>query len=507
MTGDFDTRQAWDQALRDRTRRHFFADCGIGLGAMALSSLLGGDRPALAGSGRDAIPSRSRMAGDPLAAGGNPMAARPGHFPARARSVIYLFMAGGPSQLELFDYKPRLQKYSGQPIPDSFIQGRRFAFMDIFTKEHPKLLGTVRKFARHGASGAWVSELLPHLAGVVDDLTFVKSAATDVFNHAPAKLFANTGTVQFGRPSMGSWITYGIGSESTSLPGFVVLQSGPRGPRGGAVNWGSGFLPSAYQGVPLRGGGSPILNLATPPGISPDRQRRAIEAVAALNRSHLDVTADPEIATRITAYEVAFRMQTSAPELIDLGSETAETLKLYGTEPGQPGFATNCLLARRLVERGVRFVQLYHTDWDHHGVPGQTLTRDLDQVCREIDQPCAALIQDLKSRGLLDSTLVVWGGEFGRTPMGEIRETVGRNHHIDSMTTWLAGGGVKPGMTLGETDEFGFAPVSDRVHVHDLQATILHLLGLEHTRLTYRFQGRDFRLTDVGGQVVTKLLA
>jgi hypothetical protein len=504
MTGDFDPNE---QALRDRTRRHFFADCGIGLGAMALSSLLGGDRPAVAGPERGPSPSRSRVAGDPLAAGRNPMAARPGHFPAKARSVIYLFMAGGPSQLELFDYKPRLQAYSGQPIPDSFIQGRRFAFMDIFTKEHPKLLGTVRKFARHGGSGAWVSELLPHLAGVVDDLTFVKSAATDVFNHAPAKLFANTGTVQFGRPSMGSWITYGIGSESTSLPGFVVLQSGPRGPRGGAVNWGSGFLPSAYQGVPLRGGGSPILNLATPPGIATERQRRAIEAIAALNRSHLDVTADPEIATRITAYEVVFRMQTSAPELIDLGSETAETLKLYGTEPGRPGFATNCLLARRLVERGVRFVQLYHTDWDHHGVPGQTLSRDLDQVCREIDQPCAALIKDLKSRGLLDETLVVWGGEFGRTPMGEIRETVGRNHHIDSMTTWLAGGGVRPGLTLGETDEFGFAPIADRVHVHDLQATILHLLGLEHTRLTYRFQGRDFRLTDVGGQVVTKLLA
>jgi Protein of unknown function (DUF1501) len=507
MTGDFDSRLAWDRALREQTRRHFFADCGLGLGAMALSSLIGGDRPAVAGSERDATPPRSRTPGDPLAAGANPMAARPGHFPARARSVIYLFMAGGPSQLELFDYKPRLQSYSGQPIPDSFIQGRRFAFMDIFTKEHPKLLGTVRKFARHGASGAWVSELLPHLAGVVDDLTFVKSAATDVFNHAPAKLFANTGTVQFGRPSMGAWITYGIGSESTSLPGFVVLQSGPRGPRGGAVNWGSGFLPSAYQGVPLRAGGSPILNLSTPPGISTERQRRAIEAVTALNRSHLDVTSDPEIATRITAYEVAFRMQTSAPELIDLGSETAETLKLYGTEPGKPGFATNCLLARRLVERGVRFVQLYHTDWDHHGVPGQTLTRDLDQVCREIDQPCAALIQDLKRRGLLDSTLVVWGGEFGRTPMGEIRETVGRNHHIDAMTTWLAGGGVNAGLTLGETDEFGFAPVADRVHVHDLQATILHLLGLEHTRLTYRFQGRDFRLTDVAGQVVTKLLA
>jgi Protein of unknown function (DUF1501) len=478
------------RALHQTTRRHFFADCRLGLGAAALSSLLAGHRPASASERRR-----------------DPLAPKPGHFPARAKNVIYLFMAGGPSQLELFDYKPELQKYSGQPIPDSFIQGRRFAFMDIFTKEHPKLLGTYRKFARHGQSGAWVSNLLPHMARVVDDLAFVKSAATDVFNHAPAKLFANTGTAQFGRPSMGAWITYGIGSESADLPGFVVLQSGPRGPRGGAVNWGSGFLPSAYQGVPLRSGGEPILNLSTPAGISPARQQRAIDAVVALNQARLDVTADPEIATRITAYEIAARMQTSAPELIDLASETPATLQLYGAVAGKPSFANNCLLARRLVERGVRFVQLYHTDWDHHGVPGQTLTRDLDHVCRDIDQPCAALIKDLKSRGLLESTLVVWGGEFGRTPMGEIRETVGRNHHIDAMTMWMAGGGVKAGFTLGETDEFGFAPVCDRAHIHDVQATILHLLGLEHTKLTFRFQGRDFRLTDVAGNVVTKLLA
>jgi hypothetical protein len=478
------------RALHQKTRRHFFTECGVGLGAAALSTLLAGDRPASAAEGiRD------------------PLAPKPGHFPARAKSVIYLFMAGGPSQLELFDFKPELQKFSGRPIPDSFIQGRRFAFMDMFTKEHPKLLGTYRRFARCGASGAWVSNLLPHMAEVVDDLAIVKSAATDVFNHAPAKLFANTGTAQFGRPSMGAWVTYAIGTGSADLPGFVVLQSGSRGPRGGAVNWGSGFLPSAYQGVPLRSGGEPILNLTTPAGISPERQRRAIDTVVALNQARLEVTADPEIATRITAYEIAARMQTSAPELIDLASENQATLKLYGAVPGKPSFANNCLLARRLVERGVRFVQLYHTDWDHHGVPGQTLTRDLDQVCRDIDQPCAALIKDLKSRGLLENTLVVWGGEFGRTPMGEIRETVGRNHHIDAMTMWMAGGGVKAGFTLGETDEFGFAPVCDRVHIHDVQATILHLLGLEHTKLTFRFQGRDFRLTDVGGNVVTKLLA
>jgi Protein of unknown function (DUF1501) len=495
------------RALHQRTRRHFFVDCGLGLGAAALSSLLGGDRNVFAGEEAGSGGAGSPGTGSAATRAREPLAPRPGHHQARARSVIYLFMAGGPSQLELFDYKPELQKYSGQPIPDSFIQGRRFAFMDIFTKEHPKLLGTVRPFARHGQSGAWVSGLLPHMAGVVDDLTIVKSVATDVFNHAPAKLFTNTGTAQFGRPSMGSWITYGIGSESADLPGFVVLESGPRGPRGGALNWGNGFLPSAYQGVPLRSGGEPILNLSTPDGISRGRQRRAIDAVVALNQAHFDVTRDPEIATRITAYEIASRMQTSAPELIDLGAETAATLELYGAVPGKPSFANNCLLARRLVERGVRFVQLYHTDWDHHGVPGQTLTRDLDQVCRDIDQPCAALIKDLKSRGLLEDTLVVWGGEFGRTPMGEIRETVGRNHHIDAMTMWMAGGGVKAGLTLGETDEFGFAPIADRVHIHDVQATILHLLGLEHTKLTFRFQGRDFRLTDVAGQVATKLLA
>ena len=509
MADLFDARRALALACRERTRRHFFADCGVGLGAMALASLFEHDQPARAMADGGPSPSRSLSpaASQRTVRDANPLAAHPGHFAARAKSVIYLFMAGGPSQLELFDYKPQLQKYSGQPIPDSFIQGRRFAFMDIFTKEHPKLLGTVRKFQRYGQSGAWVSALLPHMAEVVDDLTFVKSVATDVFNHAPAKLFANTGSSQFGRPSMGSWVTYGIGSESADLPGFVVLQSGPRGPRGGAVNWGNGFLPSTYQGVPLRSGGEPILNLSTPAGIAQNQQQRTIEAITALNQARLDATADPEIAARINAYEVAFRMQSSAPELIDLGSETAETLKMYGAIPGQPSFAGNCLLARRLVERGVRFVQLYHTDWDHHGVPGQTLTGDLDRVCHDIDQPCAALIKDLKTRGLLENTLVIWGGEFGRTPMGEIRETVGRNHHIDTMTMWLAGGGVKPGVTVGETDELGFGPVADRVHIHDLQATILHLLGLDHTRLTFRFQGRDFRLTDVAGEVVTKLLA
>lgn len=469
-----------------QTRRHFFGQCAVGLGSMALGSLLNEGRAA------PAI---------------NPMALRQPHFAPRSKNVIFLFMAGGPSQLELFDYKPKINELSGQPVPDSFIAGKRFAFMSTFTKDKPKVLGCKRKFQQHGQSGAWVSDLLPHTATVVDDLAIVRSLQTNVFNHAPAKLFVNTGSPQFGRPSIGSWVTYGIGSESSNLPGFVVLQSGPRGPRGGALNWGSGFLPTTYQGVPFRTSGEPILNLSNPEGITPQRQRLTLEAVQALNNQRLHDTGDPEIATRIASYEMAYRMQSSAPELMDLSQEDSCTLASYGAVPGQPSFATNCLLARRLVERGVRFVQLYHADWDHHGGPGQDLERSLDKVVREVDQPCAALVRDLKRRGLLDDTLVIWGGEFGRTPMGEIRESTGRNHHIEAYTMWFAGGGVKPGLNLGVTDELGYSAIEDKVHVHDLQATILHLLGLDHKRLTFRFQGRDFRLTDVHGEVVHKLLA
>jgi hypothetical protein len=474
------------------TRRHFFERCGVGLGSMALGSILGGGSQARAAEG-----DRSN----------DPLAPRAGHFAPKARRVIFLFMAGGPSQLELFDYRPQLQRLNDQPIPQSYLEGKRFAFMDTFAKEPPKLLGTRRKFARHGESGAWVSECLPHTARVVDDLTLIKTMWTEPVNHAPAKLYFNAGTTQFGRPSMGAWVTYGIGSEADNQPGFVVLQSGPRGPRGGSVLWGSGFLPTAYQGVPFRSGPEPILDLSRPSGVSEAEQRAALDAIGDLNRRRLDTTGDPEIATRIASYEMAFRMQSSAPELIDLAGESQATLNLYGVEPGTPSFAANCLLARRLVERGTRFVQLYHTNWDHHGGPTENLTDSLDTVCRDVDQACAALITDLKVRGLLEDTLGVWGGEFGRTPMGEPRENVGRNHHPDAFTMWMAGGGVKPGITLGETDEFGFSGVEDRVHVHDLQATILHLLGLDHERLTYRFQGRDFRLTDVGGRVVDSLLA
>ncbi len=479
-----------DARLALQTRRHFFNRCGVGLGGMALGALLNqgralGREPALV----------------------DPLAVRPGHFPARAKNVIFLFMAGGPSQFELLDYKPELQKRHGQPIPESFLKGKRFAFMNTFAKEPPKLLATRRRFAQKGSSGAWVSECLPETGKIVDNLAILRSVVTEPINHAPAKLFMNTGSTQFGRPSLGAWLTYGIGSESNDLPGFVVLQSGPRGPRGGAVNWGSGFLPTAYQGVPFRNGAEPILNLSRPSGVGAEAQRDALAAIGDLNQMRLDATGDPEIATRIASYEMAFRMQSSAPELTDLRAESRATLDLYGVEPGRPSFGVNCLLARRLVERGVRFVQLYHTDWDHHGGPGQDLAGDLDRVCREIDRPCAALVQDLKSRGLLDETLVIWGGEFGRTPMGEIREHVGRNHHVDAYTMWMAGGGIKPGIVHGSTDDFGFAPAEGRVHVHDIQATILHQLGLDHTRLTYRSQGRDFRLTDVEGVVVKELLA
>ncbi|HEV2292647.1 MAG TPA: DUF1501 domain-containing protein [Tepidisphaeraceae bacterium] len=478
--------------LLNITRRHFFKNCAVGVGSIALASLL--QDAAYGAASSSQIGNRT-----------SPIPAR--HHPAKARNVIYLFMAGGPSQLELFDYKPKLVELNGKPIPESLIEGKRFAFMDSSFKNKSTLLGTRRKFQRHGKHGAWVSELFPQQAKIVDDIAIVKTVATDVFNHAPAKLFMNTGSSQFGRPSMGSWVTYGIGSEAKDLPGFVVLQSGPRGPRGGAVNWGSGFLPTIHQGVPFRSAGDPIVNISSPDGISPAHQRATIDAVNALNAKRLATTGDPEIQTRIGQYEMAYKMQTSAPELCDLSGESQATLDLYGADPAKPSYANNCLLARRLVERGVRFVQLYHTNWDSHGGPGETLEKDFEARCKEVDQASAALVMDLKQRGLLDDTLVIWGGEFGRTPMGENRTSTGRNHHIESGTMWFAGGGTQPGIVLGETDELGFGAVEDRCHVHDIHATILHLLGIEHEKLTYRFQGRDFRLTDVHGNLIDKLLA
>ena len=479
-----------EHLLRDETRRQFFGRCSLGLGSIALAALL-------KNSGA-AAPSPSLR---------NPLTPKPGHFPAKAKNVIYLFMAGGPSQLDLFDYKPQLTALNGKPIPESYTAGKRFAFMD--SSHGSNLLASKRKFKQHGESGAWVADLLPHTAGVVDQLTFVKTCKTDLFNHAPAKLYMNTGSGQFGRPSMGSWVTYGLGSECDDLPGFVVLQSGPRGPRGGAILWGSGVLPTTYQGVPLRNQGDPIVNLSTPPAVDAKRQRQLVDAVGELNKKRLAATGDDEIATRINAFEMAYRMQSSAPELMNTEEESRTTLDLYGIkDPQESSFARNCLLARRLVERGVRFVQLYDTNWDHHGGPTENLETHLPAKSRDIDQACAGLILDLKQRGLLDETIVVWGGEFGRTPMGEVRESTGRNHHIDAFTMWFAGGGFKPGSVYGKTDDFGFGAVENPVHVHDIHATLLHQLGLDHERLSVRSQGLDFRLTGVDpARVVKDLLA
>ena len=473
------------EQLRQITRRHFFGKCSVGLGAIALNRMLTAD-------GRGAVKI------DPA----NPMAERPSQFPGRAKRVIYLFMAGGPSQLELFDYKPRLKELTGQKPPPSLMQGRRFAFL----KGNETLLGTIREFERYGQSGMTLSETFPHHRKIADEVCWLRGMTTDVFNHGPAKLFMNTGFQAPGRPAMGAWATYGLGSPSRDLPGFVVLQSGPRGPRAGSALWSSGFLPTSFQGVPLRGKGDPILYLQSPEGITRERERKFYDAVSALNKARLEETGDPEILTRLNAYETAYRMQTSAPELMDLSKESAETLASYGCKPTEPSFARNALLARRLIERGVRFVQLYHTNWDSHGSVGQNLNADFEKVCRDVDQASAALVLDLKQRGLLEDTLVIWGGEFGRTPLGENRESIGRDHHADAFTMWMAGGGVKPGI-YGETDELGFGAVDGKVHVHDLHATILHLLGFDHEKLTYRFQGRDFRLTDIFGKVVKPILA
>ena len=463
-----------------QTRRHFFHDCGVGIGRLALGSLLAREL-----------------------ARGNPTARKKPHFEPRATNIIYLFMAGGPSQLDMFAYKPKLIELNGQKPPDSFMKGKRFAFMERMASQ--KMLASPWKFSQHGQSGSWISELLPETAKVVDDIAIINTMKTENFNHAPAKVFSHTGSIVPGRPSLGAWLAYGLGNESQDLPAFVALQSGPRGPRNGPILWGSGFLPSAYQGVPFLPGAEPVFNLGSQPGVTPDRQKRTLEAVRDLNHLRFESTGDDEILTRIATYETAFRMQTSGPELMNLKGESAETVALYGAEPGKNSFANNCLLARRLVERGVRCVQVYHTDWDHH----TALEKSLDVRCKEVDRASAALVSDLKRRGMLGKTLVVWGGEFGRTPLsdGTPGQPIGRNHHIDAYSTWLAGAGVKGGQTIGQTDEIGFSTVEDPVHVHDLHATILHLMGLDHKRLTWRFQGRDFRLTDVHGQVVSKLLS
>jgi hypothetical protein len=466
---------------KEVARRWFLQQCGVGLGAVAFSSLL-----AEAGfAATDNTPA------DPLAPRKPPLA-------PKAKRVIFLFMAGAPSHLELFDYKPELAKFDGTLPPADLLKGYRAAFIN----PNSKLLGPRFKFAKYGQSGTELSELLPHLSKVVDDIAVVKSMVTDAFNHAPGQLLMNTGTMQFGRPSMGAWVTYGLGSESKDLPAFVVFSSGKKGPSGGNSCWGSGFLPTVYQGVQFRSSGDPVLYLSDPPGVDEALQRDTLDSIDRLDKMRLNATGDPEIATRINSYEMAFRMQTSAPELMDLSKETPQTLAMYGAEPGKPSFANNCLLARRLVERGVRFVQLYHEAWDQH----DHLVEDIAENCRDTDQACAALIQDLKQRGMLQDTLVIWGGEFGRTPMVQGGSN-GRDHHPNAFTMWLAGGGVRPGLTLGESDDLGFNVTKDQVHVHDLHATLLQLLGFDHTKLTYKFQGRNFRLTDVLGNVVHPLLA
>jgi hypothetical protein len=428
----------------------------------------------------------------------DPLAPKPPQFPAKAKNVIFLFMAGAPSHLELFDNKPALKKFDGTLPPADLLKGYRSAFIN----PNSKLLGPKFEFAKYGQSGAELTPLLPHLATVVDDIAIVKSMVSDAFNHAPGQLLMNTGTMQFGRPSMGAWVTYGLGSESRDLPAFVVFSSGQKGPSGGSSCWGSGFLPSVYQGVEFRSSGDPVLYLSNPPGVDAQLQRDSLDSIQRLNGMRTGITGDPEIATRINSYEMAFRMQSSAPELMDLSKESKETLDMYGAVPGKPSFANNCLLARRLVERGVRFVQLYHEAWDQHSA----LVRDITKNCRDTDQAAAALVKDLKQRGLLDETLVVWGGEFGRTPMVQGGDD-GRDHHPNAFTMWMAGGGIKHGITFGESDELGFNVVKDKVHVHDLHATMLHLLGFDHTKLTYKFQGRPFRLTDVHGEVVSGLIA
>ncbi|MEO0444777.1 MAG: DUF1501 domain-containing protein [Verrucomicrobiota bacterium] len=471
--------------LHQATRRQFFETCGIGLGKIALGSLFSGSL--LAASARAA-----QTAFMPKAT----------LYGAKAKRVIYLFQAGAPSQLELFDHKPKLRELDGKPIPPSVIAGQRYAFI----QPDAAVLAPCFSFSQYGESEAELSDQLPHLARVADEIAIVKSVHTEQFNHSPAQIFMNTGGPIPGRPSMGSWLSYGIGSESSDLPSFVVLKSGGN-VSGGAAMWSSGFLPGSHAGVPFRESGDPILHTSPPKGYDRRAQRDSLDLIQSLNKDRLRVVRDPEIQTRIDAYEMAWRMQSAAPELIDLASESQATLDLYGATPGKASYANNCLLARRLVERGVRFVQVYHAGWDHHS----QVKKGVASQARTTDEANAALITDLKQRGLLDDTLVIWGGEFGRTPMVEasaaLGRSQGRDHHPQAFTMWFAGGGIKPGLTFGATDELGFHVAEDPVHVHDVQATILHLLGIDHEKLTYRYQGRDFRLTDVHGHVVKELLA
>ncbi len=481
-----------EEAVKALTRRHFFRRCQVGVGSMALASLLAQESPAA-----------------PAARRKNPMREKQPHFTPRAKRVIFLHMAGSPSQLDMFDYKPKLNELSGKPCPDSLIEGQRFAFI----KGHPKLLGCPHTFKQYGESGKWFCNLLPGLASIADDLTFIHSMTTDQFNHAPAQLFLHTGTPRLGYPAIGSWLTYGLGTENQDLPGFVVLVSGGKTPSAGKSVWGSGFLPSVYQGVQCRTQGDPVLYVSNPDGMDRSVRRRSLDAMRDLNEMQAREFGDPEILTRIAQYELAYRMQMSVPQVMDISKETKATIDAYGAEPGQASFANNCLLARRLVEQGVRFVQLYDWGWDLHGIGTTTdLLHQLPLKCKEIDRPITALLKDLKQRGLLEDTLVVWGGEFGRTAMNEERNGstfLGRDHHPHAFTMFMAGGGVKHGATYGATDEFGYFVTEDKMTVHDLQATLLHLTGLDAFKLSFPHQGLQARLIGPSGEarVHHKLLA
>ncbi|HLO99218.1 MAG TPA: DUF1501 domain-containing protein [Fimbriimonas sp.] len=474
-----------NEELRNLTRRTLFKKAGYGLGNVALASLM-------------ADPVFAALASDQ---GGFANGRK-----KKAKSIIYLFMAGAPSQLDLFDAKPVLNKFDGDYCPEEYLKGERFPFI----RNKPKLLGSPWKFSAHGQSGQLISELLPHLGKVADDISVIRTMQTEQFNHAPAQLFMNTGFQIPGRPSLGSWLTYGLGSANSDLPGFVVLLSGLSNPDGGKSCYGSGFLPSKYQGVEFRSQGEPVLFVDNPDGVTSDVRKDTVDAINALNaQAHKD-SLDPEVEARISQYELAYRMQTSVPELMDISGESEATKEMYGVEPGKRSFGNNCLLARRLVERGVRCVQLYHRGWDHHGESeGSDIKHGLPVLCQQVDKAAAALIADLKQRGMLEDTIVVWGGEFGRTPINESRGGVpypGRDHHPKAYSMWVAGGGFKAGVSYGQTDEIGFNAAVDPVQVHDLNATLLHLMGIDHTKLTYKFQGRNFRLTDVFGNVLDRLI-
>lgn len=488
-------KEANEAALRFYTRRHFLRESAMGLGALALGSLIGS-----CGSKGTTVPTMADIT--------NPLTPKLPPFAGKARSVIYLHMAGAPSQLELFDYKPALMKLDGQDCPQSLLEGKRFAFI----RGVPKMLGPQATFRQRGQSGAWVSDHLPHFANITDEVSFLKAVTTDQFNHAPAQLLMHTGAPRLGRPSIGSWVTYGLGTENQNLPGFVVLTSGGKNPDAGKSVWGSGFLPSVYQGVQCRSEGDPVLFINDPQGMDRDLRKASIDAINEVNHQQYEEYKDPEILSRIAQYEMAYRMQISVPEVMNINDEPDYIHAMYGTQPGKSTFANNVLLARKLVEKGVRFVQLFDWGWDSHGTdPGLAIDVGFINKCRQVDKAMTALILDLKQRGLLEETLVVWGGEFGRTPMMENREGKqnpfkGRDHHVEAFTIWMAGGGIRKGGSFGETDEIGYSAVSGKTTAYDIQATMLNQLGFDHEKFTYHFQGRPFRLTDVSGRVINEII-